>query len=344
MVFASVNPVIPRSRVMNTMQNPYNFTRPVQTYASLGGRDRELNEVKYYINLNRSGSSYHLAVQGNRASGKTSLLNVVQSLFRNEPDILMARVDLNVDLITSEYLFFREIFSNIIGEGLNRGIYVWPSKLELPGRPKKFLHDHNEPLFFYEIRRDGTIDEKLLFPDSYINAAKQNQLDLPIPQRIIIDGFRTLFNGFSQRGIKVIAILLDECDLLSMNTALIQKQRNIIDSLSGYMYILSGTNRMFPETDKVFSPFKRQFITIKVDKFSHLSQVMDCVRKPLEHQEKTLFDEETIGRIFSLSEGMPYKINMLCHFMYERKGMDGQNNCHVTEETLRKFKDQLSHS
>jgi hypothetical protein len=326
------------------MRNPYNFTRPAQAYAFLGGRDRELNEVKYYINLNRSGGNYHLALQGNRASGKTSLLNVVQSLYRNEQDILMVRVDLNVDLVTSEYLYFREIFSNIIGEGLKRGIYVWPSKREQPGRPKKFLHDHNEPLFFYEIRGDGTTDEKLLFPDSYINAAQHNKLDLPIPQRIVTEGFRTLIKGFSQRGIKVIILLLDECDLLSKNTALIQKQRNIIDSLSEYMCILSGTNRMFPEMDKVFSPFRRQFITIKIDNFAHLSQAMECVRKPLEDHEKSLFDDETIGRIFSLSNGMPYKINMLCHFMYEYKGLEGQNNCHITEEILKKFKEQLIRS
>jgi len=326
------------------MRNPYNFTRPAQEYAFLGGRDRQLNEIKYYINLNRNGGNYQLALQGNRASGKTSLLNVVQSLYSNEQDILMARVDLNVDLVTSEYLFFREILSSIIAEGLKRGIYVWPSKLEQPGRPKKFLHDHNEPLFFFEIRRDGTIDEKLLFPEAYINAAKQNRFDLPIPQRIVIEGFRTLIEGFSQRGIKVIILLLDECDLLSKNTALLQKQRNIIDSLSGYMYILSGTNRMFPEMDKVFSPFRRQFVTIKVDKFTNLSQAIECVRKPLEANEKSLFDDETIGRIFSLSDGMPYKINMLCHFMYENMGLKGQNNCHIAEEILKKFKEQISRS
>jgi hypothetical protein len=326
------------------MKNPYNFTRPVQEYAFLGGRDRELNEVKYYINLNRNGGNFHLALQGNRASGKTSLLNVVQNLFRGEKDILLVRVDLNVDLVTSEYLFYREIFSNIIGEGLKRGIYVWPSKLELPGRPKKFLYDHNEPLYFYEIRKDGTIDEKLLFPDSYVNAAKQNQLNLPIPQRVAIEAFRTLINGFSQRGIKVIVLLLDECDLLSKNTALIQKQRNIIDSLAGYMYILSGTDRMFPEMDKVFSPFRRQFITIRVDKFPHLSQAMECVRKPLEANEKSLFDDETIGRIFSLSKGMPYKINMLCHFIYEQRNLRDQNQCQITPEILRKFEEQLSRS
>ena len=85
------------------MKNPYNFTRPVQEYAFLGGRDKELNEVKYYINLNRNGGNFHLALQGNRASGKTSLLNVVQNLFRGEKDILLVRVDLNVDLVTSEY-------------------------------------------------------------------------------------------------------------------------------------------------------------------------------------------------------------------------------------------------
>jgi hypothetical protein len=326
------------------MKNPYNFTRPVQEYAFLGGRDRELNEVKYYINLNRNGSNFHLALQGNRASGKTSLLNVVQNLFRGEKDILLVRVDLNVDLVTSEYLFYREIFSTIIGEGLKRGIYVWPSKLELPGRPKKFLYDHNELLYFYEIRKDGTIDEKLLFPDSYVNAAKQNQLNLPIPQRVAIEGFRTLFNGFSQRGVRVIVLLLDECDLLSKNTALIQKQRNIIDSLAGYMYILSGTDRMFPEMDKVFSPFRRQFITIRVDKFPHLRQAMECVRKPLEAHEKSLFDDETIGRIFSLSKGMPYKINMLCHFIYEQRNLKDQNQCQITPEILRKFEEQLSRS
>jgi len=326
------------------MRNPYNFTRPVQEYAFLGGRDRELGEIKYYINLNRDGNNFHLALQGNRASGKTSLLNVVQSLFRNEQDILLVRVDLNVDLVTSEYLYFREIFSNIIGEGLKRGIYVWPSKLEHSGRPKKFLHDHNESLFFYEIRKDGTIDERLLFPDSCINAAKENKLDLPIPQRIAIEGFRTLFSGFFQRGIKVIILLFDECDLLSKNTALIQKQRNIIDSLTGYMYILSGTERMFPEMDKVFSPFRRQFITIKVDKLTHLSQVTECIQKPLEAHEKGVFDNETIGRIFSLSDGMPYKINMLCHFMYEYKGLKGHNHCRISEQVLRKFKGQICRS
>ena len=323
------------------MRNPYNFTRPVQKHAFLGGRDRELNEIKYYINLNRNGSNFHLALQGNRASGKTSLLNVIQSLFKHEQDMLMVRVDLNVDLVTSEYLFFREIFSNIIEEGLKRGLYVWPSKRELPGRPKKFLHDHTEPLFFYEIRKDGTTDEKLLFPDSYINATKQNRLDLHIPQSIAIEGFRTLINGFSQRGIKVIVLLLDECDLLSKNTALIQKQRNIIDSLSGYMYILSGTDRMFPEMDKIFSPFRRQFITIKVDKLLQLSQVMECVRKPLEDHEKSFFDDETIGRIFSLSKGMPYMINMLCHFLYEYKSLKGQDRCHITDEIIRKFEEQI---
>ena len=326
------------------MRNPYNFTRPAQEYALLGGRDRELNEIKYYINLNRNGNNYHLALQGNRASGKTSLLNVVRSLYRNEQDILIVRMDLNVDLVTSEYLFFREIFSNIIGEGLKRGFYLSPSKLDHPDRPKKFLHDHNAPLFFYEFKRDGTIDEKPLFPDAYINAAKQNKFDLPIPQPIVIEGFRTLIKSFSQRGAKVIILLLDECDLLSKNTALMQKQRNIIDSISGYMYILSGTNRMFPEMDKVFSPFGRQFMTIKIDKFTHLTQAIECVRKPLEAHEKSLFDDETIERIFSLSNGMPYKINMLCHFMYEHKGLEGQNNCHITEEILKKFKEQLSRS
>jgi hypothetical protein len=323
------------------MRNPYNFTRPVQEHAFLGGRDRELNEIKYYINLNRNGSNFHLALQGNRASGKTSLLNVIQSLFKDEQDMLMVRVDLNVDLVTSEYLFFREIFSNIIGEGLKRGLYVWPSQRELPGRPKKFLHDHNEPLFFYEIRKDGTIDEKLLFPDSCITAANQNMLDLHIPQRIAIEGFRTLINGFSQRGIKVIVLLLDECDLLSKNTALIQKQRNIIDSLFGYMYILSGTDRMFPEMDKIFSPFRRQFITIRVDKLLHLSQAVECVRKPLEDHEKSFFDDETIGRIFSLSKGMPYMINMLCHFLYEYKSLKGGDRCHITDEIIRKFEEQI---
>jgi hypothetical protein len=69
---------------------------------------------------------------------------------------------------------------------------------------------------------------------------------------------------------------------------------------------------------------------------------MECVRKPLEANEKSLFDDETIGRIFSLSDGMPYKINMLCHFMYEHMGLKDQSDRHITEEILKKFKEQLS--
>jgi hypothetical protein len=61
------------------LPNPYDFANPVNDPKIFAGRKTELEEINYYLDHAKYASrAINLAIIGDRASGKTSLLNMVQ--------------------------------------------------------------------------------------------------------------------------------------------------------------------------------------------------------------------------------------------------------------------------
>jgi Cdc6-like AAA superfamily ATPase len=59
--------------------NPYDFANPVTDVALLADRNKERNEIDYYLKHAASAPRpINIALIGNRASGKTSLLNYAE--------------------------------------------------------------------------------------------------------------------------------------------------------------------------------------------------------------------------------------------------------------------------
>lgn len=91
--------------------NPYDFINPIRDPKLFAGRQEELKEIDYYLELSRSKAPKytHLALIGGRASGKTSLLNMT-GFKATEKDFLSVKIPLNKETSSSDVLFFKEIF------------------------------------------------------------------------------------------------------------------------------------------------------------------------------------------------------------------------------------------
>ena len=62
---------------MDLSYNPYDFANPVSDPGLLVGREKEMEEIKYYLdNAKVAPRPINIALLGTRASGKTSILNI----------------------------------------------------------------------------------------------------------------------------------------------------------------------------------------------------------------------------------------------------------------------------
>ncbi|MDI6642001.1 MAG: hypothetical protein QME68_06805, partial [Elusimicrobiota bacterium] len=94
--------------------------------------------------------------------------------------------------------------------------------------------------------------------------------------------------------------------------------------IDGYILVFSGTEKMFPAINDVFSPIPRFFKRINVENFKDIKETEECLLKPLNEEEKEAFDRTCTGDIHRITNGTPYEINLIAHHMYRRWG-DGRN-------------------
>jgi len=64
---------------VNENYNPYDFANPVSEENLLVGRRKEMDEITYYLDNNKNAPRpINIALLGQRASGKTSILNITE--------------------------------------------------------------------------------------------------------------------------------------------------------------------------------------------------------------------------------------------------------------------------
>lgn len=296
----------------DSFRNPYDFINPVRDPRLFAGRKKELEEIEYYLRLSMSDEPkyFHIALIGPRSVGKTSLLNMIEYK-ANELGLLAVKIPLNIEIVKSDVLFFKEVIDGILTKGAERGLYGG-----LTGKIYGAFRRIVDML-------DASVEIPLLFGTAYIGFKKERNID-GIPQQVLIHDFKKLHEDAKKNGVQTIVLLFDECDLLAQNEALLQKLRNVFMEVEGYILVFSGTEKMFPAISNVFSPIPRFFKRINVENFKDIKETKECLLKPLNEEEKEAFDRTCIADIHRLTNGSPYEINLIAHYMY-RRWKDGTN-------------------
>lgn len=295
----------------SSCHNPYDFGNPVLEEDLFAGRKKELEEIDYYLDHAKTApKAINLALVGQRASGKTSFLNITESKAK-ERDFITVRIDLDEGDVSNQSSFFFKLFDSILTSVCKNNFFS--------GINGKTYETYLDMISLYEIPEDKTFSP-FIFPIQYAKAMSKNNLSINFSDTIFKEDLKKIKSQCS----KTIVILFDECDVLSINKICIQKLRNIFMNLSGYMLVFSGTPSLFPLMNEVFSPIARQFNKINIDRFESFLDTRDCIYKPLE-KLKIPFDSvinqpdiKLIIDIHDLSNGRPYEIQLLCHAMFKK--------------------------
>lgn len=312
------------------VRNPYDFRNPTRPDLLIG-REDELDEIEKHLTAAADDRPVHIALLGERAAGKTSILDAVEPRVK-EHRLIPVRVNLDEGATSTAYTFFKSIFEAVIHRLVSEGIV----KSDDPryGAWRRQVH-----------AGDTTVlpsDELLQF--GMIAASLATGGTPPdISAALLAADTEVLIRLAREADYHGIVLLIDEANLIGTNPTIIQKLRNLVQAINGLMLILAGTTQVFASLREVFSPIPRQFVRIAVEQFESLSEVIECVRRPLFLAEEKVPREsfEAAVDIFKLTNGRPYEINLVCYHIWQAL-LDGhQDKFEITPLVLDKMLSEL---
>src|SRR6266568_7027867 len=104
--------------------NPYDFSNPVSEASLLVGREKEMDEIKYYLdNTKTAPRPINIALLGQRASGKTSILNITQHEAKAR-GFCTVRINFDEDDARHQLAFFYKLFDSILAEACQCGAFA----------------------------------------------------------------------------------------------------------------------------------------------------------------------------------------------------------------------------
>ena len=296
---------------INQTYNPYDFANPVNDSDLFIGREKEMEEIRYYLNHAKdSPRPINLAILGHRASGKTSVLNMCEEEAKNR-GFCTVRIDLDESDADTQLGFFSKIFDGAFSSACDFNAFG--------GKNGKTYDTYLDMVNSYLVPDDKTWCP-FLFPIQLAKAMGSGNCSVPLSD---YNFKRDIAKIQAEINIPII-VLFDECNVLSKNRVLLEKLRNIFMNTQGYMLIFTGTPDLFPAIDEIFSPIIRQFKKINIDIFENEDETKDCIRKPLEKANINPDDVfnfnnyQKIEDIHNLAGRRPYEVQLICHILFRR--------------------------
>jgi GTPase SAR1 family protein len=306
--------------------NPFDYANPVTDPKLFAGRTKQIEDVDYYLDQGISApQAINLAVLGDRASGKTSLLNQIEGRATGK-GYAVARIKLNETDAESALSFFYSLFDAAFHAVLDSPDPQHPERSCFGGTAGKTYDTYLSLTASYEVPEDKRFCP-FSFPVLYAKAQSRGTHLLNF-QRVLERDLKEL----SKTAGRPIVFLIDECDVLSTRGTLLEMLRNMFMNLPGFMIVLAGTRDLFSLIHKVFAPFARQFKRIELGAFDQEGQeeqgegtadesirslITSALRSVnIDRSVEEMLTRETFQDLKQLSGQRPYEVQLLCHFMF----------------------------
>ena len=328
--------------------NPYDFQNPVGKPTAFAGRSKALSDIRYYLDQASVTRPTNLAIVGARASGKTSLLNMIahDAVERN---ILTVRINFDASHAASQLTFFAKVFDAIIYEVVKHDRASGESKC-FGGRGGPLMRQYADCMV--GMTQPNFENSELLFPDFYARAVARGHLESPIPQSLFIEDLESIAAEVG----KPIALIMDECNVIAANQSILQAMRHMFQNLEKYMLVLTGTEALFPMIDDIYSPVGRGFKRIEVERFESPAETYECMKLPcvtagVSTEVLSIFSTDpeipvevvtdALQDLHDFTGGNPHEIQLACHFMFREMQSGGDEtlafNSAVIEAVLREL-------
>jgi hypothetical protein len=306
--------------------NPYDFRNACisanDDSRPLSARDDEITDIKYSLSdFADGGHASHMSLIGERAAGKTSLLNHIENSLCPELGLLPVKLTLTDDDGSSEMRFFGKLIEMAARAAFDLGAWAPPT----PETPHTTQRNYDElfTVFTGPKDEDDNLFWPLIFPIHWQKAAEQDKWNTPVSEATVKRDIELLYKETGKK----IVFLIDESQRIS-NQSIFQKLRNELLDNDSAVFILAGTVTLSENISTAFSLVTRQFQTVKVEPYLGYQGTRACLLDPLEKASARLkndkyldafaeFDDKEFIEIHELTGGRPYEISLVGAFMFE---------------------------
>jgi AAA+ ATPase superfamily predicted ATPase len=265
------------TKQMPTPYNPYVFGSPVQDPELFFGREHELTMMQDTIAHLKPGLRQSMAVVGPRRIGKTSLLFQLVRRLESTPNAT-ALISTEQIGVRSSLILTQEILSTLRTAIQDKHTDISQVRLDLLDNPPP----SSERVFQVFQRDMRRLDDALA-------AGKRPAAVLMIDE---VEGLLE-FGGMPVLGVF----------------------RHLAQSLPYLLFVVAGSDRLYYLINDTTSPFFNVFKTITITPLPE-EHARAMIREPA--QEAHLhFEPAAMDEVIGLSGGVPYLINMICHYAVE---------------------------
>jgi hypothetical protein len=282
--------------------NPYDFRSPVRHRRLLAGRSDELHELDELLRAAAVGRPVHISLFGGPGAGKSSLLNSVLEI-AVERSLLPLKIELRDTTVETEVAFYGAVFEAALQALIDIGA------LGADG-----------PLMRAWVRqtRGGEMDipyEDQPFEIGFHLGARTNGKivgGIPAPSlRRDLQQLVTLGNPFGIRGV---VLCIDNAGAIDDNRDIAPSLLELADA-SALLTLVTAAE----SAGSLQANAPRAWSQIEVGPFHDDRAVFDAITRPLDGVERPTMwpTPSTATDIYALTEGQPYEVNLVCHYIWE---------------------------
>ncbi|MEU3601432.1 glycosyltransferase [Streptomyces sp. NPDC006798] len=308
---------------ISRLSNPYDFRNPVRDAAHFAGRGAETATVRYQLAQAGVGRpSVCVVLHGQRAAGKTSLLNAIDRMARED-----GRTTVRIELLDGDgepVAFFRKLYEETA--------VAVADALTAP--------DGTAPFDLPAVRRvmHGAVPEPgdpWQFPEAVALAGPTG----PVPEAALRADLARIVGLLGHP----LVLLVDEAQVMAADARVLSALRFLTSRVDGLVLVLAGTSGLIDQIRDVHAQILRQFKEIEVRRFTTHEEVYDCVVRPLRAigLPTALAPAPMAAELMHLTGGNPYEIQLYCHEIFARWQRGLTDSLQLTAEVVEAIRSQL---
>lgn len=257
--------------------NPYIFGPPVIDPNFFFGREHELETILNTIGHSSAGLRQSMAIVGARRIGKSSLLYQILQRLKQAPN-LTALVSTESFEKPLPLLLTQEILLELRENAKEKGLKIAETPLDLLDKPNP-SDEQTYQIFRRDLKRLNEVLRSSNEP----------------PAVLMIDEVEGLVEFGGQRVLSLF--------------------RDLAQTLPYILFIVAGSERLYQLINDNTSPFFNVFKTISINSLEK-EDVRTMILEPA-YRAGIEFKDKVVDEVISISGGMPYLVNMICHYATE---------------------------